>query len=497
MPWVTEELSDKPIIQTEEPFIISTSHSGNNFLMEMAEAFNGGKSTPSQEPSKRVSFEKLELAYRLDEIVARCVNFYALQVIGPKFDLINCQENTKKFLMEFIDRTNFMEKLEDVFRDVCKYGNGWLEKKFNVEGKFVDIDYVNGKYMDLQRNSNGFVEEDQFGNIIGYVYKKYDGTFNDYPTEKFAHFKMFGQGNELAYGFIEPMYLLVHDKLNARNGISQAGWRAGNELLIAYVGDKPDSRIGYPGHKADKDTAEHLSDELEDIKGKHKLVLPNWVKMEKIPSETIDWSPLMNYFDSRICAGFGVPNELIYGATGARGGSKATLETSVVRDLDRRIKTMQNKITSVIRDSIFMQLKKQGDIDEIPDIRWLDITPADLNRLAKRLLEYKNAGLITEEDMLSLKKIIFEQEGFTVDTKLQQLTDFVITEHHISVEEAVAFLSRLKISFPEQTLNKMIDSLIEKIMMKTTGQQIPQESGGMDKVQDGSQIEDDSNAKGI
>jgi len=477
--------------KVEEPsFVIPVGRKNDRFLLSLAEALEskkGIKVTETYKLAKRIKPEKLELASRMCEITARCINFYALQVVGPGFELVDCKPETKEFLKEFIERNHLLAKLEDVVRDMCIYGNGWLEKKFNAEGKFVEVDYINGKYMDFQRDYNGHVIEDEFGNIRGYVFKDWTGQKRNLNPNQVAHFKLFSHGNELAFGFVEPLFHLIYDKLNARKGISQAGWRAGHELLVAYIGDKPDERIGYHGHRADEDFSRALADELEDIKGKHKLVLPYWARIEKIEGTKVDWSPLLNYFDTRICAGFGIPVEIAIGGIGK--ANRATLEVAVTRDLDRRIRSFQNKISIVLKNDIFGELKKQGDIIEIPNIRWHDITPADLNRLAKRLVEYIQAGIIKPEDV---KEIIYELEGFPLPKKLfESLSDFVTERKHITVEEAILFLKTLKTSFPDETIIKLIDSLVEKIMLKTTGQQIPQETGGVDETKD------DENDEGI
>ena len=502
-------ISKKPV-EAEESFIFSSGKPNDRILMALAEDFKikkGIKATETYKLAKRVAPEKLELCYRIDEIVARCVNFYALQIIGSGFELIDCSEKTKKYILEFIQRDNLMEKLEDVIRDMCIYGNGWLEKKFNADNELASVDYVCGKFMDLTRDYNEFPVLDTFGDITGYTFKDWNGKKTDYFTKQFAHFRLFGQGNELAIGFIEPLYHLIYDKINARTGISQAGWRAGNELVIAYIGDKPDSRVGYSGHKADPSFVSALADELEDIKGKHKLVVPHWAKIEKFPAETIDWTPLLNYFDTRICAGFGIPSEMVLGGIGR--ANRATLEVVVTRDLDKKIKSFQLKIANVLYDSIFSEFLNEKKIDEIPKIRWIDNVPADLNRLAKRLTEYIDFGIVNPDDV---KEIVYKLEGFPTKKtekegegstsnlpelipefpfkkikgkkkKLEELSSFVFERSHLEPEEVILFLKKMKTSFPDTYIAKMIDELIQHIILKMTGQQIPKEDGGLDKVQ--------------
>ena len=94
--------------------------------------------------------------------------------------------------------------------------------------------------------------------------------------------------------------------------------------MVAYIGDARDESKGYPGHKPDPAFIDQLANSLEDIEVKHKLILPFFSKLEKIPSETIDWSPFLDLMDSRIVSGFGIPLELILGLGGSSRASGAS-----------------------------------------------------------------------------------------------------------------------------------------------------------------------------
>jgi len=396
-----------------EKFKLPISRRGNDkYLLTLAEAFKplGRKITKVQRMEKRVDPKKLELAARLDELTFRCVNFYALQVVGPGFDLIGDAKSVK-VCQEFIDRTHLLEKLEDIVRDMCITGNGWLEKIYNSKGEMVDVARIDPRFMDFKRTSLGFVEEDESGNITGYVFTDWAGQKIFLEPHQVAHFKLFGMGNERALGFVEPLYQIIYDKLNARKGFSQEQWRSGYPLYVAYVGAPATKE--HPEKKPEAEFAQKLADELEDIKVRTKYVLPWWVKLEKLePSKTGSATELLEFFNQGICAGFGIPYDI---AMGVGKGNRATLEVATVRDLDRRIRSIQNKVSMVIEKDIFGQLKNQFKLKSIPKIRWREITPPDLNRKAKRLVEFVNAGILKPEDV---RELVYQMEDLVLDKKV-------------------------------------------------------------------------------
>jgi len=229
---------------------------------------------------------------------------------------------------------------------------------------------------------------------------------------------LFSEGNELAYGFIEPLYSVIYSKLNARKGVSQAAWRAGNDLLIGKVGDKPDNRVGYAGHKSTTDAIDKLGNELEDIRARHKVVIPYWVDISKIsPSPVSDYTPMLELFDTSICGGFGIPKVM---ALGEGKIGKGDLEINVMRDLDRRLLEMQNNLSEVLMTTVFNKLLVQSGISKFDyQIKWKEITPADMNRKAKRIQYWIEAGILTPQDV---RQMVLDEEGLLTSEMKKELS---------------------------------------------------------------------------
>lgn len=405
----------RPKPKDEELPFPSAGAKDDRYLAALAEPFKekGQKLTRLERITKRIPPAKLELAARLDEFAFRCVNFYALQVIGPGFDLVGDKDSVA-VCEKFCQKTHMTEQLEDIVRDMSIYGNGWFEKIFNQIGEMVDIARIDPRLVDYRRNLNGTVAEDESGKIIGYVFKGWFGTTNPLEPFRVAHFKLFTMGHELALGYVEPVYHTIYDKINARKGFAAEQYRSGFPLYVAYVGQPPNPKMAIPEKKPTKEIVDKVADELENVRVRNKFVFPYWVKLEKFePTKASGAFEQLEFFNKTISAGFGIPYSIAMGV--GEKGDKALLETSVVRDLDRRIRSIQNKISVVLRDDVFSQLKEQHNLKEIPEIRWREITPPDLNRFSKRIMEYVQVGIMKPEDA---RNLIYKIEGLTQERKI-------------------------------------------------------------------------------
>lgn len=488
----------------EEKFVASSGGSKDRFIEELAEEFKEGtKHTKAQKEEKRIDVVKLHKCYRLDETVFRCVNFYAQQVVGPDFYFVG-DENAVKLCEDFKDRTHLLLKLEDIVRDQCIYGHGWMEI-MQVDGKLANVAYVDARCMDFQRDNEGYVLENSNGKAEGYRFKRVGEVWYNwnnkngltFTTDEIAYFPLFGHENELAYGYIEPLYHTIYDKLNVKQGLSQSGWRAGFPLTVAYIGDKPDVANNYGGHKCSEDQVSKTGELLEDIQSKHKLILPFYTKVEQLKAEKTEFQPMLEYFDKREGSEFGIPLEML----GMGSASKASIEAIALRDLDRTLKNWQTRLSIVMINSIFTRYCNENGV-KVPKIVWRETTTPDLNRAAKRRVDYVNAFILSPEEV---RDIISKEEGITLkevperlpptlpfgqkqppkEIQKESLEDIIqrVESGAMSVEEAILLLKKMRESFP--TNGKLIDQLIKDIMLNATGITVPTETGGLDKPNEG------------
>jgi len=464
--------------------VASDIHSVDRALETLAQLYENSKdpkakkTSESQTMTKRVDFEKLELAYQLDEITFRCVNFYALQIAGPGFDIIG-DAKAVKVIENFMTKTQLRLKIEEIVRDMCITGNSFWEEIKNATGNIIDVQRIDYKKIDYVRK-NGYVKEDDAGLPVGYKFVSTfgkavyftDGKDENGHKDDILHFKLFNMGNELAIGFVEPAIRLIHLKLNIRHGFAEAGYRAGHPLYVIYVGDKPDPKSGWKGIMPNESMISTINSEWQDIEQKSKFVMPWFTKVEELKPPTSEvQSDILSYCDSRIAATFGLPLSI---AVGEGKTSREMIEVSVTRDVDRRIKSIQNKIALELENGLFKQILKQNGIENAEvKIRWREITPPDLNRKAKRITEYISSGILKPEDV---KEMVMKEENISpVAIKKAKALLADIGRKHITIEEAVAFLQNLKISFPDSGINNLLNKLIELLLMKSTKPEKPKE----------------------
>lgn len=493
IPWEGVEKLSEPSTG-EEKIIFGGSGSGSDrFLSDLSEVFkksDGIKVTEAtvRPPTRRIDRQKLFLAYTMDETSFRCVNFYVGQVVGPDFVIISDNQKVVEVLETFKEETNLKQILEQVVKDQCVFGNGWIENIYNSKGEVVNLCYTDGRWMDFIRDNTGTVKEDSSGQIEGYVWKDYSSEGVLLEPRQMNWFPLFKSGNELAYGYIEPLFHVIYSKMNARKGIVQAAWRAGNGILIGKVGDKPDNRIGYAGHKSTVENINKLANELEDIENKHNMTMPYWCDISQLnPAPITNYLPLLNNFDIEICGGFGVPKVVAFGEGTI---SRSDLEIIFMRDLDRRIRDWQQNISNILKDNIFKILLEQHNLsDEKYEIRWNEITPMDLNRKAKRLQTWIELGILNPSDV---REMVLNEEGLVtkdVEKELSQegkenLDDInpIKEKGLISIERSVLVLKALKNTFTNQKIGDICDKLMELLLGKTTGVVLPEGLEGKEEL---------------
>jgi hypothetical protein len=322
LPLLNLNITRKTDIPKNDFYVLSGNPSSDRHLLALGDVINddkGEKKTTNETmPIKRTSFEKLELAYTLDEVSNRCANFYALQVSGPGFDLIG---NPKAIavLRDFNFSVRLKLKIEEITRDMCISGNSFWEIIRNTKNDIVDLQRIDFKKIDYVRDTYGHVKEDASGIPEGYVFGLNiknpvyftDGKNGNNKREDILHFKLFSSGNELAVGYMEPCFKIIYLKLNVRDGLAQASYRIGHPLYIIYVGDPPNPKTTYPGHVPNSTMVGKIDDEFQNIETKHKFVMPYYTKVEELkPEAGLPQRELLDYCDSRISGCFGIPLEL-------------------------------------------------------------------------------------------------------------------------------------------------------------------------------------------
>lgn len=479
--------TEPALIRAITPKYSQLSHQEDRILMALSEGLSSkeGKSKTPEVGAldKRASFKNLQFAYSVDENAFRCVNFYAEKVVGPRFDLIGSSKEARDVLWDFIHKSELFIKLEDVARDMCISGNAyWEPTKFGKEIK--GIKRLDFRFIDYIRNTYGRVKLDE-GNVnpVGYVFGKMPFTNSSilisevtYNPNELIHFKLYSSGVDLAYGYIEPIYGLIKFKRNIWSGLAQAAYNIGHRPIIIKHGDPPNPNTGYTGHKPTIKERDQIEGEFQDMETKDAFSMPYWIDVKQLEATTAEaQSELITKCNIGIAISFGLPPEMV----GETKGNKAIIDTLITRDVNESIKAIQNKIANKLETELFPLILSQNNLnaDDVPKIVWNEIAPPDKNRMAKRLNDYVDSGILRAEDV---RDMVLKSEGLVKEEDLEktgigrELLD-IIRDGGITVQEAIVFLQNLKKSFPDSELGIYVDKLIEKIMSKDTAPEKPKE----------------------
>ena len=353
---------------------------------------------------KRRKFRDLEYCYVLDEVVFRCVNFYAEQVIGVGFDFVGGKK-VVNVCQKFFQDNDVYQKLKDAVRDMCICGNGFMEKIRGKTKKLVDLQRMDYKKTDYIRNEMGFVKVDNSGKPMGYAYGKYafenivsEGSFEgqEFNMNDVVHFTLASLGTELAVGFVEPVVEIVRLKRNTINAISSPIQKMITPFWIEFeekaggwihvkVGDKPDERGRYRGHEVTSDIVSKLNTAWNTIQKRFKH------------GSLEDMHKLLEWCDARIIVPFGLPADMVFGSA----TRKSNLDVILPRDVDLRIKGIQNEIAEELLRNVIPEILKANGLssENLPQIRFRDPKPVDLNRKAKRISTYIKFGVLEPNDV--------------------------------------------------------------------------------------------------
>jgi hypothetical protein len=120
--------------------------------------------------------------------------------------------------------------------------------------------------------------------------------------------------------------------------------------------------------------------------------------MEKI-------SEPLQYYVAQIISGLGVPAPLILGSGEKTNRSTLQMQIRVFKDTIRMI---QEVIADTFKAEIFQRMKEIEGWNEVPHIKWKELSLEDLQAKSERYATYIKMGILTPEE---LKEEVREIEG--------------------------------------------------------------------------------------
>ncbi|RLJ03623.1 MAG: hypothetical protein DRP11_00060 [Candidatus Aenigmatarchaeota archaeon] len=363
------------------------------------------------ETLERVDKKELEACYIRDPIVFNGINLILKTFLGTGFEIHAVSGRVKQYIEQLRQNTDLEQLMLEIIRDICIYGDAWVELLYSGN-RITGLRIINAKSMDFEKDINGKVKLDKYGRPIGYFQKVSSASMNRkldiddqgnlgirIPLEKVAHFKLYSvSGSLYGIGLIEPIYNIVKTKLNVEEGHGQASYRLGYPLPVLTCGDE--------NHQPTAQDLNQLAEAMKDLTAKSIITLPYWNKLEiSYPKGMEKISQPLNYYVSQIVSGLGVPGPLVLGSGERTNRSTLQMQIRVFKDTIRMI---QEVIADAFRTEIFKRIAKIEGWNELPTIKWKELSLEDLQAKAERFNIYVKSGILKPSELAESVK---ELEG--------------------------------------------------------------------------------------
>jgi len=380
------------------------------------------KLTPTM---KRVPAVELELTYMYNPIVFNSINKNVQTIMSAKHELVCKDKRALDYFNNFLAklgssgaRITWDELLSIIFKQQCIYGKAFVENIFNVKhNRIVDWDYIDPKTMDYAKDSNGNIVVDKWGNPKGYFqilpssgFRYIDHTNN--PTlpkgiaapgngaswtfldpDRVAQIKLYVVGSGFyPLGIIEPIYKNSLRKMNMEDAAANAAYRRGFPIYWAQLGDL--------NHEPTPNQIQSFLEKLKNLTNRSEISTPYYYNLHMLESKGADKiEDQLSYYTAQEIAGMGIPQFF------ATGGAESANRTTIAKQDALYQLTLQDivKMTvSSIEKYMFQPICDLEGFKECPKIKWDSIAGGDeLDRKARRLLKYVDAGIISPDIKIS------------------------------------------------------------------------------------------------
>lgn len=381
------------------------------------------KSTPR---IVRVPRAELELTYMYNPTIFNGLNKIVQTIMSTKHEVVSSDPAVQEYFTKFLatlgnsgSDITWEELLAQIFKYQCIYGMGFVENIFNKKGnRIVDWDLVDPKKIDYAyKPGRTSLALDKYGKPLGYTETlPMDITVkeNHLPSElasviqmppnsiflspkSIAHIKLFSVGDGFyPIGLVEPIYKDSLRKMNIEEALANSIWRHGFPTTIASVGDT--------SHEPTPQQITNILNKLKDINYKKEFAVPYYYKIQLLESQKAEkLAEYLLYFKEQEVAGMGIPKPF------ATGGGEATNRATLGNQLGMfqlTLKQIIDQTSESIKKQMFRPLCLLEGFKAVPEIKWQEVGAEELDKKAKRLLAYVQAGLLKPEEIKDYIKSI-------------------------------------------------------------------------------------------
>lgn len=361
---------------------------------------------------------QLEMLYRNDWAVKKCINTRANMMSFRGFKIACKTDKCKKVVKGFLGRmhpTRPMLALQQSFRNrsinTDIFGSSMDELLFEPSGtKEKPIDPSQAKELlgftaihpiniDLQRNTNGEKIKFKDNVPVGWIFKRDpDGDYTGgtkLPLGRVGHLIYNKIGDEIfGMSSIESVFKTAERHLKVEEGIAHGILTYGNPTRDFIVGDE--------SHPFTKTMGDNVAEEVKGFNFKSEYIHPPHIKVGQIESFSLGKMPsYLDPFLIAIAGNFEVPHFVLTGK--GEGANKATAQV-IVDFIYQTIEPLQQAQAMYFEEEILAPLMRLNKVEEIPTIEWNEILPRNLK-------DYSNVVKVLSETLIKGRQILSMEEA--------------------------------------------------------------------------------------
>jgi len=366
----------------------------------------------------RVAKDELELVYAKDAITFNSVNKTVQMLMSSQFYIHAAQKRTVTFFESFFnnignvgEKMTTTELLENIFSDICKFGDAYVEIIYDEETqtKPLDLARVDSKRMDVARDVTGYAVTDMYGSCAGYTMSLPAGmvaTGDEVPKEfrgkielnnkiflkpeRIVRFSLYNiQDGFSSLGLIEPSYQSVMRKMAITEAQTNSIYTRGTYPVIAYTGN--------PDHEPTPDDIDKTLNLIKEMKHDRYFAFPYWTKVEPLEvkqSDVIDKT--LDFLRQEQSAALGMPLAF---ATGAGEATNRATLTNQQEIMQLTLRDIMKKVLSTWNKFIMRKISQAYGLQEAAELRSEEIGAEEKNEKATRIQGWISSGVIKPESV--------------------------------------------------------------------------------------------------
>ena len=335
------------------------------------------------------NFEDMENSFKKIGLISGLVNKIKDSIVGD-FTVKTNNKNVQALLEGFIEDTNFSSVLREWIKEGILKGNGFIEIDL-VDG---NIRVLNANNMYVKRNKKGMPKE--YNQWTGDMknYNRKSKLFTNFKPNQIAHLKINKISNQAyAIGYIYPNERVFENIVKGEQDL--------HKLIDRKAGAQYHVKVGQPGESVRPEDIDDFANKLKFMNNRTEWVTDGNVEIKALELGTLGES-LVKTIDhdiEMISAGMEIPMVLLGRANIAEGLAKVQIEA-----WQRKIKSIQEEVESVVEEKIFRPyLQSQGFDDVNIEFLWNLPGEEEINNRIEKIQKLLSTMNISENMQRSLE----------------------------------------------------------------------------------------------